>query len=79
MPPGTYEHRHYHTSARQFFFVLRGAATLEINGELEVLEANDGREVAPGVPHHIYNHTQMEVEFLVISNPPTRGDRINLE
>jgi len=29
VPPGGAETRHYHTNARQFFFVLSGTATME--------------------------------------------------
>jgi mannose-6-phosphate isomerase-like protein (cupin superfamily) len=36
MPPGACEVRHYHNRSRQFFFVLSGTATLEINGEQDI-------------------------------------------
>lgn len=32
MPANTSEVRHYHQKARQFFFILSGTATLEMNG-----------------------------------------------
>lgn len=76
MPPGTTEQRHYHHAARQFFFLLSGSATMEIDGQRMCLGAQEGVEVPPGVPHQIANVSSEAVEFLVISQPTTRGDRV---
>ena len=75
MPPGTEEVRHFHQRARQFFFVLTGELTLELDGRAEVLRAHQGLEVPPGLPHQALNHSGAEVLFLVISCPPSHGDR----
>ena len=79
MPPGTHEVRHLHGTARQFFFVLSGAVTIEIDGRREVLRAHQGVEVPPGAPHQVLNESQDDVEFVVISHPTTRGDRVPAE
>jgi len=76
VPAGASEVRHYHNAAWQFFFVLSGTATLEINGKRETLNANDGVEVPPGTPHQLANLSEQAIEFLVISMPPSHGDRI---
>lgn len=76
MPPGASEVRHYHQHARQFFYVLSGAATLEVNGTQERLMAGQGQEIAPTTPHQIFNESAEAVEFLVISQPPSHGDRV---
>jgi mannose-6-phosphate isomerase-like protein (cupin superfamily) len=76
MPPGTSEVRHAHAHARQFFFVLAGAATIEVAGKREQLAVGDGVEIGPGVPHQIFNCSDRDVEFLVISQPPAQGDRV---
>lgn len=76
MPGKTEEVRHYHERARQFFFVLSGEAMLEVNGVRLMLREQEGAEVPPGVWHQMKNERYDEVEFLVISTPPTRGDRI---
>jgi mannose-6-phosphate isomerase-like protein (cupin superfamily) len=75
MPSNTSEVRHYHHYARQFFFVLSGKATLEVNGERVELTAHEGVEVPPLVPHQIFNLSESDVEFLVISQPNSNGDR----
>jgi mannose-6-phosphate isomerase-like protein (cupin superfamily) len=77
MPPGTAEVRHYHERAQQFFFVLSGEATLEINQERQIIQPFQGVEVPPGVPHQIFNCSGADLEFLVISQPTTRGDRVS--
>jgi mannose-6-phosphate isomerase-like protein (cupin superfamily) len=76
MPAGTSEVRHFHTQARQFFFVLCGTATLEIAGRREVLRAHEGLEVPPEFPHQMFNESEEAVEFLVISQPASHSDRV---
>ena len=77
MPSGTAEQRHKHSRARQFFFVLRGELTLEIDGEEHVLAAESGVEVLPGTPHQAFNRSNDDTWFLVTSQPPSHGDRID--
>ncbi|WP_041580541.1 cupin domain-containing protein [Bacillus sp. 1NLA3E] len=76
MPLNTSEIRHYHNQARQFFFVLSGTATIEINGKRTTLNTNEGIEIPPLISHQMINESNGDVEFLVISSPNSRGDRI---
>lgn len=76
MPPGTSEVRHFHVRARQFFFVLSGRTTLELAGRREILGRHEGIEFPPGVPHQMFNESEGEVEFIVVSQPPGHGDRV---
>ena len=78
MPPGTSERRHFHQRARQFFYVLAGELTMEVDGREHVIRANHGLEIAPGVPHQAINRSGENVRFIVTSQPPSHGDRINL-
>jgi mannose-6-phosphate isomerase-like protein (cupin superfamily) len=78
VPPGRAEVKHLHSRARQFFFILEGQATLEIGDEVFVLNQREGIEVAPQVPHRFRNDADAEVVFLVISVPPSHGDRENV-
>lgn len=75
MPPGTQEVRHRHARALQFFRVLDGALTLEVNGVEQTLHAGEGLEIAPGTPHQAFNRSAADVTFLVVSQPPSHGDR----
>lgn len=76
MPPGTSEVRHHHERARQYFRVLDGEAMLECGGERHMLRAGEGLEVPPGTPHRLSNESAIDLRFLVISAPTTRGDRV---
>jgi mannose-6-phosphate isomerase-like protein (cupin superfamily) len=75
VPPGASEARHYHEQAWQFFFVLAGEAVLEVAGQRHVLGPQTGLEVSPGQPHQLLNESSEAVHFLVISRPPSHGDR----
>lgn len=75
MPPGANEVRHRHTKARQFFYVLQGRLTLESAGTRHRLTAGQGLEIEPGVPHEARNDSDQAVDFLVVSQPPSHGDR----
>lgn len=79
MPSGTSEVRHFHNKSRQFFFVLTGTATLEVDGERYNIESFQGIEVPPGITHQMINQSQHDVEFIVVSQPMSHGDRIVVE
>ena len=76
VPPGGGERRHHHERARQFFYVLEGEAVIEVEGTEQVVAKGQGLEVPPGSRHQFLNRSAAEVFFLVISSPPTKGDRI---
>lgn len=76
MPPGTSEQRHRHTRSRQFFYVLDGEATLELDGETHRLRRGEGLHVPPGVVHQMRNDGMTDLRFLVVSAPKSHGDRI---
>jgi mannose-6-phosphate isomerase-like protein (cupin superfamily) len=76
MPPGTSEVRHHHIRSRQFFYSLSGELTLEIEHHQHILRPGDGIEIQPGQQHQAINRSQAEVSMLVISQPPSHGDRI---
>ena len=78
MPPGAAETLHKHAKARQFFFVLAGTALMESGGRNTTLAAGAGLEIPPGTPHRIVNKDNRDLEFLVISQPPSHGDRLEL-
>jgi quercetin dioxygenase-like cupin family protein len=75
MPPGAFEQRHRHAHARQFFYVLEGEATLELDGVVHQLRRGEGLHVPPGGAHQMRNESQGDVRFVVISSPKSHGDR----
>ncbi len=77
MPSGRTEVRHHHAAARQLFFVLTGELTMVLDDRVEAIGAGEAIEIAPGVRHQAANRAAGPVEFLVISHPTTRGDRVD--
>lgn len=77
MPPGTSEVRHYHQKSSQVFYVLSGTLSIEVDGEVSEFKARQSLRIAAGKPHQVQNLSAEDVEFLVISHPPSHGDRIN--
>jgi mannose-6-phosphate isomerase-like protein (cupin superfamily) len=75
MPAGSKEQRHFHMKARQFFYVLAGELTMEVEGRAVVVGARRGLEIAPGEKHQARNESEEDVRFLVIASPPAQGDR----
>ncbi|MGO9087572.1 MAG: cupin domain-containing protein [Candidatus Sulfotelmatobacter sp.] len=77
MPPGAAEIRHHHQRAQQFFYILSGEVLMEVEGQTTLVAAGSGIRVLPGTRHQIRNPSSGAARFLVISQPPSRGDRIN--
>jgi mannose-6-phosphate isomerase-like protein (cupin superfamily) len=78
MPAGTSEVRHHHVRARQFFHVLEGELTIEIEHRDFTLRAGEGIEISPGQAHQAINRSAAPVRFVVTSQPPSHGDRVEL-
>ncbi|ASK30813.1 cupin [Chryseobacterium sp. T16E-39] len=79
MPPGTSEKLHFHNIASQFFYILKGQALFEVNHEKVSVNAGEGISILPKDQHCISNSSEEDLEFLVISNPSTHNDRIEIE
>jgi mannose-6-phosphate isomerase-like protein (cupin superfamily) len=79
MPSMTKEKLHYHERAQQFFYILSGVATFEINELRFTVGQNNGIHIKPGFKHMISNNAKSDLEFLVISEPKSHGDRINID
>ncbi len=75
MPAGGEEQRHWHQHARQFFYVLEGELTMQFDDRSVALKSRRGIEIAPGQPHQAKNLSHADTRFLVISQPPSHGDR----
>jgi mannose-6-phosphate isomerase-like protein (cupin superfamily) len=78
VPAGAAEVMHYHMQARQFFYILEGEGAMAFEEQVIVLKKGQGIEIAPQVKHQFRNQSDTDVHFLVISVPPTRGDRVTL-
>ena len=78
MTSRTSERKHYHNISQQLFFILKGTATFDIEGEEFVVSSHESMHVPKGIKHFIANRGKHDLEFLVISEPKSHGDRIDL-
>jgi quercetin dioxygenase-like cupin family protein len=76
MPSGAREVRHHHVHSRQFFYCLAGELTLEVEYHEFTLRPGDGIEILPGQRHQAINRSHADTGILVISQPPSHGDRV---
>jgi mannose-6-phosphate isomerase-like protein (cupin superfamily) len=79
MPAEAREKLHYHSIAEQFFFILKGTGTFYIEGKVVNVVENEGISIAPNSRHFIANEAEGTLEFLVVSQPSTNTDRIEVK
>jgi len=78
MPPNTTEKLHFHKNSQQFFYILKGIATFEIENEIFIVKNGNSIHLLQNIKHKISNLESKELKFLVISQPTTRDDRIEI-
>lgn len=78
MPPHTFEQRHFHQKAQQFFQILKGRAHFIIDNQSIEVDAGQGIHISPNTIHQIRNDQNEDLEFIVISEPSTKNDRIEI-
>ena len=79
MPAHSVEVMHYHGKSRQFFYVLRGELTVLTGKKSLLIGTECAVVIEPGTPHQARNESEEDAEFLVISCPPSHGDRFDCQ
>ncbi|QQL51146.1 cupin domain-containing protein [Mucilaginibacter ginkgonis] len=77
MPARTAEALHYHNKANQFFFILKGTATFEVDQVTNIVNMHQGIEIKAGQKHRVSNESAGDLEFILYSQPSTKNDRTN--
>jgi len=72
MPAGTATLRHYHKDAEEFYFLLDGTGTMEVDGEVVNVGPGDAILIPPGSWHQITAHEPLR--FLCCCAPPYRHE-----
>lgn len=75
IPPGAAEVRHYHKKAQQFFYIISGEAMMLVEDDPVLVPAGSGIRILPGVWHQIRNPSSGPLRLLVVSHPPSYGDK----
>ena len=75
IPPGAAEVRHYHKKSQQFFYIISGEAMMQVEDDPVLVPAGSGIRIMPGVWHQIRNPSSGPLRLLVISHPPSHGDK----
>lgn len=68
VPSGTSTQRHYHRLSEEFYFILEGRGTMEIDGEERPVLPGDAILIPPGAWHTISAHENLR--FLCCCAPP---------
>ena len=68
---------HFHRESKQFFYVLRGVLTMRSGSKSVAIPTGQAVVVEPPTPHQASNESGEPVDFLVISSPPSQGDRFD--
>jgi mannose-6-phosphate isomerase-like protein (cupin superfamily) len=63
VPAGGAERMHYHTKARQFFYILEGEGTMVFEDSEVVLRKGEGIEITPQIKHQFRNQSKTDVLF----------------
>ena len=68
MEPGQKTDRHYHKLSEEFYFLLEGAGSMEIDGEIRDVAPGDAILIPPGARHQIT--AKSHLCFLCCCAPP---------
>ncbi len=68
VPAGTCTSRHYHRASEEFYFILEGRGTMEIDGESQNVAPGDAILIPAGAWHQIT--ADDDLRFLCCCAPP---------
>lgn len=72
VPAESTTQRHYHKIAEEFYFILEGRGTMEIDGETRAVVSGDAILIPPGAWHTIA--AEEALRFLCCCAPPYSHD-----
>ena len=72
VPSGTSTQRHHHRLSEEFYFILEGRGSMEIDGELREIAPGDAILIPAGAWHTIT--ALIDLRFLCCCAPPHRHE-----
>ena len=70
LPPGGATKRHWHNTSEEFYFILQGTGTMEIDGVKQQVKVGDAILIPNGHWHQIIADSHSELRFLCCCAPP---------
>jgi mannose-6-phosphate isomerase-like protein (cupin superfamily) len=70
VPEGTATERHYHKKSEEFYFILEGTGTMEIDNESSDVKTGDAILIPTGAWHQITADADSTLKFLCCCAPP---------
>ena len=67
--PGGASARHFHKTSEETYYLLRGSATMTVDGRTLVLHPGETCLIQPGETHQIANLGSADLEFLAVCAP----------
>lgn len=77
VPAGASTQRHYHKLTEEFYFILEGTGTMEIDGEIRTVRSGDAVLIPAGAWHTI--SATENLRFLCCCAPPYSHDDTHFE
>lgn len=75
LPPGGATQRHYHRISEEFYYILEGRGTMEIDGEAREVGPGDAILIPAGAWHQIRSQKEGDsLRFLCCCAPPYAHD-----
>lgn len=75
LPPGGATQRHYHRISEEFYYILEGRGSMEINGEARDVGPGDAILIPAGAWHQIRSQKEGDsLRFLCCCAPPYAHD-----
>lgn len=68
LPAGGRTQRHYHKASEEFYYILSGRGTMEVDGEMREVKAGDAILIPPGAWHRI--EADEPLQLLCCCAPP---------
>jgi len=70
VPAGTRTERHFHRRSEEFYYILEGAGTMELDGTERLVGPGDAILIPPGAWHRIEAGPGADLRFLCCCAPP---------
>jgi mannose-6-phosphate isomerase-like protein (cupin superfamily) len=74
MPPRSANTLHRHIKAEEFYFVIEGTGRIRVGNETHTIPKHGGVLVGPEQVRQIFNDTEAETLWLIVSAPDREGE-----